>query len=325
MESEDSKPLTPAQLAANRANAQKSTGPRTLVGKLHSSLNRMTHGHYSRQSRSYREALHTTMTELGEDPHEFAKMEDSLIASLLPADAAQKMLVHDLALLRWHRSRLERAQAALLARRVEQLELDRERKSLQVSQTISAQIPTSQLKMGLIWDQDSATKFQRLVEWLEHLQNMVKYKDFADADQLVAWIYGPNPTTRGAIIRGAFRRLAEAGADPPDPAQVRILERELLRELANVSAQCDLYLREHVDLTATMCEERLTPTENERWLIRQMSLIDQQIERKTRLLLAVQKEAREREQALKASDRPQEGPTNGGQRGADQKNFLPIS
>src|SRR4051794_38051552 len=36
--------LSPAKLAANRANAQKSTGPRTPDGKAASRLNALTHG-----------------------------------------------------------------------------------------------------------------------------------------------------------------------------------------------------------------------------------------------------------------------------------------
>jgi hypothetical protein len=36
--------MTPQQLAANRANAQQSTGPKTEAGKRRSSLNAFRHG-----------------------------------------------------------------------------------------------------------------------------------------------------------------------------------------------------------------------------------------------------------------------------------------
>lgn len=46
--------LTPALLAANRANAQKSTGPRTVQGKNRIVLNALKHG---RHARTFRDKL----------------------------------------------------------------------------------------------------------------------------------------------------------------------------------------------------------------------------------------------------------------------------
>ncbi len=46
--------LTPALLAANRRNAQSSTGPRTAAGKGRSALNSLKHGRYSK---AFRESL----------------------------------------------------------------------------------------------------------------------------------------------------------------------------------------------------------------------------------------------------------------------------
>ena len=44
-----SKPVSPAKLAANRANAQHSTGPKTLEGKEKSKENSRKHGFFARQ------------------------------------------------------------------------------------------------------------------------------------------------------------------------------------------------------------------------------------------------------------------------------------
>lgn len=42
--------LSPAQVAANRSNANRSTGPRTAAGKDRSSRNAIKHGMYARSS-----------------------------------------------------------------------------------------------------------------------------------------------------------------------------------------------------------------------------------------------------------------------------------
>jgi hypothetical protein len=50
--------LTPALLASNRRNAQKSTGPRTARGKAWSRLNRLRYGGRSTQFLEFFNALH---------------------------------------------------------------------------------------------------------------------------------------------------------------------------------------------------------------------------------------------------------------------------
>ncbi len=49
--------LTPALLAANRANAQKSTGPRTAGGKARARLNNLQHGRRSPLFARFQSAL----------------------------------------------------------------------------------------------------------------------------------------------------------------------------------------------------------------------------------------------------------------------------
>jgi len=43
------KEATPAQVAANRSNVQRSTGPKTAEGRSRSSQNALRHGIYARQ------------------------------------------------------------------------------------------------------------------------------------------------------------------------------------------------------------------------------------------------------------------------------------
>ncbi len=57
-------PASPAQLAANRANAQHSTGPRTPEGKAASARNALSHGGHASDD-TMRAAIETTRNFVG--------------------------------------------------------------------------------------------------------------------------------------------------------------------------------------------------------------------------------------------------------------------
>ncbi len=84
-----------AKIAANRANAKKSTGPRTEAGKAVSSRNNTRHGLTAK-----RLLLET------EDPEKYEALRKDLIESYQPANAAELMLVEEIAQSFW---RLQRA------------------------------------------------------------------------------------------------------------------------------------------------------------------------------------------------------------------------
>ena len=81
---------TPNQIAANKANAQKSTGPKTAEGKAASSLNRLSHGF----------ASHATIIP-GENPEEFRALVADLMAEHQPATDTEQILVERMALNQW--------------------------------------------------------------------------------------------------------------------------------------------------------------------------------------------------------------------------------
>jgi hypothetical protein len=280
--------LSEAQLRARRENAQKSTGPRTPAGIRRVSGNALKHGRYAGRSGSYAESLRAGMVELGEDPREFERIEKGLRDSFVPANDAQDLLVHEIALLYWQRRRLVRAQAALQACRMDKLEIDRERESLQVSQQMHAQLTIADFKAGLVWARESPTKFQKMLEGLEVLQASAEDGDYQSAEDALRWMYGKSPSLRGAIIRQGFQALANAGS-APDPLTVSRLKLELEREVTNITAQYTLYLRERTELTPTMLDACLAPTKKERWLVQQMNSIDRHIRLETALLLDMQR------------------------------------
>ena len=81
---------TPNQIAANKANAQKSTGPKTPEGKATSSLNRLSHGF----------ASHATIIP-GENPEEFKALVTDLMSEHQPATETEQILVERMALNQW--------------------------------------------------------------------------------------------------------------------------------------------------------------------------------------------------------------------------------
>jgi len=90
--------VTPAQLAAHRRNAQKSTGPRTPAGKLRSSLNSLKYAPLSVK-------LPARMRFEGEDVCEDRKMHRQLMALFLPQNLDQSACLMELAEAWWEKVR----------------------------------------------------------------------------------------------------------------------------------------------------------------------------------------------------------------------------
>jgi hypothetical protein len=86
-------PVSDAQLAANRANSLKSSGPTTEAGRASSSQNRTTHG-LTRHNGSFR--LLTA-----EDPEKFAALKSALEAEHQPMTETESILVNNMAESHW--------------------------------------------------------------------------------------------------------------------------------------------------------------------------------------------------------------------------------
>src|SRR3712207_6685215 len=88
---------SPARIAANRANARKSTGPKTPAGKAAARTNATRHGLAGKQ-----------VVINGEDPLAYEALRQDLIRAYQPASAAEDILVEEIAQSFW---RLQRARA----------------------------------------------------------------------------------------------------------------------------------------------------------------------------------------------------------------------
>src|SRR5215472_4808961 len=93
---------TAAQIAANRANAQKSTGPRTPEGKAASSLNALKHGMDA-----------ASIVIPGEDPAEYERIAAGYREHFNPESALEEFHVDNLIRCDWQKRRLQRTEAKL--------------------------------------------------------------------------------------------------------------------------------------------------------------------------------------------------------------------
>jgi hypothetical protein len=103
--------ISEKQLAANRRNAQKSTGPRTAKGKAVSSRNATTHGLYSGD-------IIIKSPYLKESRKEYNRLLADLFDELQPTTMFQVCLVHKIASCLWRLRRVTRAENAQINRRL---------------------------------------------------------------------------------------------------------------------------------------------------------------------------------------------------------------
>src|SRR5262249_21759098 len=94
---------TERQIAANRLNAQKSTGPRTDEGRAAVRLNAVKHGLCAR-----------TLVLPGEDEAEFQALFDDLQETHKPANRTEAMLVRQMAIAAWCLDRAYHVEGAFL-------------------------------------------------------------------------------------------------------------------------------------------------------------------------------------------------------------------
>ena len=102
------KSISPQKLAANRRNAQLSTGPRTEEGKSRSRVNAVKHGILS--------FAVVTEGKRAEDPAEFDELLGGLWRDLAPVGTLEEMLVEKIAVCWWRQRRALKSEAWLVGR-----------------------------------------------------------------------------------------------------------------------------------------------------------------------------------------------------------------
>jgi len=99
---------SPAQILANRDNAQRSTGPKTTAGKQAVSRNATRHGLTGGQ-----------IVMPGEDPAAYEDLRQGLHQSHRPANEAERVLVDQIAANAWRLLRAQRVETAFLVKLTE--------------------------------------------------------------------------------------------------------------------------------------------------------------------------------------------------------------
>src|ERR1035437_6880867 len=93
---------TPAQITANRANAQKSTGPRSVEGKSVSRFNALQHG-----------LAAASIIIPGEDPADYDALADYYLQEFRPRSASESFHVATMLRADWQKRRLQSVEADL--------------------------------------------------------------------------------------------------------------------------------------------------------------------------------------------------------------------
>jgi hypothetical protein len=172
---------TPAALAANRANAQKSTGPRTPEGKQRS-LNNLKR--YFGRLLGVPEAL-----ALDQEPGAAIHLYHELIAPYEPAPALLAMHFRDLARLQLELQAWEGIRDAEMKNRAEQTMLEQHRRGLKMDRELRATL-SEIFDTGLCRMDDSCGKFNAQCEALWTIRELVKIGNFADLKVPLARLYG---------------------------------------------------------------------------------------------------------------------------------------
>jgi hypothetical protein len=293
--------LTPRELESRRRNAQKSTGPRSETGKRRAALNALKYGRYTGPH-----TMEQSMLLLGEDPREFQAFRDSLIASRQPADAIERMLVEDVAMLAWKKRRLNRAQEGLQLRSLEVLELDRHRQALEVGREGADISQQEVLKSGLRRAPRSPARFGEILSHLDALAALVARHDFSqDIEPVITMLYGETPTLRGAQIANSYRQLGEEGVETEEQrALAASLKMAIEEETRDVMEEYTLYLQEHVHVSPALRDSALAPV-HPQWIsiVRQEYTLDRLIERKLKLLNQIQRTRKIQERAAAEAEK----------------------
>jgi len=314
------KVVTEKQVVANQSNAKKSTGPSTDRGKQVSSQNNFKHGRYA-------QTQFEVMDTLGEDPAERTRILNSLLKGYPPEHDGQRMVIEDVATLRWRRGQLERSQSARMYERVQALEIQRRLMHLQINHDVADVSQAEVLEKGLRKIDDCPAKYEVLSDKLKILIEQAEQCDYSNVLPHLTAIYGKQASYRGATIFNQFVDLIqlqqereaalkarrpwpppgdpvwkdeeaptaedEPGYDPRLDLPNELLLANLNQELHDVTELYMLFMETHVFLPQNKRDAAIAPAAPTDWyLAREIWMVDRDIDAKPRLFMKMRVEDR---------------------------------
>lgn len=223
-------PPTPEQIAANRANARKSTGPRTPGGKAISCKNAVKHGRLARQ-------VLVQGHRIKESPREFQSLSQTYHDHLAPLGPVETLLVDQIVTLAWRLRRVQTAEAGEIALSVDGGWWQRQ-------QGLS---PTQQLMQWLAWDdpipamQNSTLGSVLLQHWVLEARHKVAAQGeyTAEIRQGLLRHFGSRPNSLTRELDEQWENSAAAAPDGRIPALLALLDRKFA-EYDQSEARCRL-------------------------------------------------------------------------------------
>jgi hypothetical protein len=277
------KKTTPNLVLAAQRNGRKSRGPRTELGKRHSSLNALKQGAFAQVSSAHMQAL-------GEEPADFAKLLDSLRQAFDPQDGVEDVLVAGIAQLYWRLFRLHRGEAGFLASRRRSLQSDREWRSHIARR---AHVDTFQdcatAVKGLANSPDCPAKFLHILKTLDTVRRNHLLNGFSgDDSRTFEVIFGVDASCLGINLINAYQTCRLDFEKQPQHMQEYKREyfmETLDEEIGYFEKEFQLYLQREVQVPAEMSDAQLLPpTEDLDRIIRYEVHLERLIEHKKQQL-----------------------------------------
>lgn len=250
--------MTPQALAANRANALLSVGPRSEEGKLQSRRNALQHGIFT-------QALGASIQELGENPAAYESLRRGLLRAFAPEDAFEEMLVEEMAQLSWRRQRLMRAESGLVAAKTRHYEIGR---ALEGSSHAggSQQFASVGLvpALGYAGLPDSVDKCDRILDTLRSLRDAVLALGLSqNHEDLLNLVYGQAGTMAGVDLKARYqqaRKWAQSAKREDKDVGLESFLAALGKEIDAYEKLRKLCKARDLETTQTMKDAQLLPS-----------------------------------------------------------------